>query len=60
MEKKLKKVAVIDGSGDHAEVELSLRSRDEEIVHDLPWPSDWPKWVSVDFLKSHGFSVRIA
>ena len=54
-----RKVAVIDGCGKEAEVSLYLEDEDGETT-DLPWPSDWPGWVSTAFLKDKGYEVMTA
>ena len=51
-----KLVAVIDGIKESAEVSLYLE-RDSENIFDIPWPEDWPKSVSKDFLIRQGFEV---
>ena len=51
-----KKVAVIDGFGQHAEVHLYWESKEGE-TREMPWPDDWPSWVSCKFLESKGFEV---
>jgi len=56
--KRWQQVAVIDGQDEHAEVYLGLEAEDD--WQDLPWPDDWPSWVSADFLRSKGFDVRTA
>lgn len=56
--KKWQSVAVIDGCGDHAEVTLYLEADDD--FQELPWPEDWPSWVSTEFLEAKGFEVRNA
>jgi hypothetical protein len=58
--KQWKQVAVIDGEGEHAEVLLYLEADDGDDFQELPWPEDWPKWVSADFLREHHFEVRTA
>jgi hypothetical protein len=56
-ERSLFKVAVIDGEGDNAEIDLHLVDSDGEFHSEFPWPSDWPSWVSVAFLRDRGFRV---
>ena len=56
----LERVAVIDGYGPSAEVELSFRTTDGEWVADIEWPSWWPPWVSSEFLEQQGYKVITA
>lgn len=53
------KVAVFDGQGESATVGLYLEDVNGEI-EELPWPDDWPQWVTSDFLKSQGFRIEVA
>lgn len=54
------KVAVIDGVGESAEVLLTVRDADGEVVEELPWPADWPECVDSWFLYERGFYVMQA
>lgn len=54
------KVAVIDGHGEHAEIDLRWEDSDGEYHGEIPWPKDWPEWVTVDFLCEQGFRVITA
>jgi len=55
-----RKVAVIDGQGENAEISLNWRDEDGEDFGEIQWPDDWPEWVSVDFLKGQGYQVITA
>lgn len=57
---KYKRVAVIDGTGETATVDLYLADKDGEMISDLPWPKDWPVQVAPDFLRKHDFEVVMA
>lgn len=54
---KFKKVAYIDGYGKYAEVHLFEEDKSTGEVTELPWPSNWPNWVSVSFLRGNGFDI---
>ena len=59
---KGKLVAVIDGVGDAAEIGL-YREFDEDWAKDpeeIPWPEDWPDWVSIEFVEAAGYEIYIA
>ena len=73
---KFRKVAVIDGIGESAEIHLRLEDEDGECVSEISWPDDWPEKVNGirdrrgcgtagqmpvrDFLVANGYKVVIA
>ena len=50
-------VAVLDGVGQSATWELRMEDDEGNVLCDLPWPKDYPKRASVEFLREHGFIV---
>ena len=52
----VRRVAVVDGMGSSAEVGLYEELQNGDC-NDLPWPEEWPNWVTTDFLKNQGFEV---
>jgi len=53
--------AVFDGQGDSATVGLYRVTPDDFQENDeLPWPSDWPQFVTAKFVKQQGVSVVTA
>lgn len=55
-----RKVAVIDGQGESAEVSLNWRDENGEDFGEIQWPDDWPEWVSAEFLREQGYQVITA
>lgn len=52
-----KKQAFIEGFGEDAEVYLYGVDENGEHLEDIPWPKDWPSYVTAEFLEHHGFDV---
>ena len=50
----MKKSAFIDCG----EVYLKWYCEFCETYEEIPWPTDWPSWVSDEFLASHGYVVE--
>ncbi len=44
---------------DNGEVFLEQVNRTTGYREPLPWPADWPKWVTSDFVRLCGFSVVV-
>lgn len=58
---KGKLVAVLDGAGKTATVGLYREYEDCMIEpEELPWPKDWPDWVSIKFVEAAGYEVVVA
>lgn len=54
--KPFKLVAVLDGYDNHAEWHLFV-DRNDDIVCEIPWPEDWPEYISVEDMEKHGFEI---
>ena len=50
-----KRVAVFDGKGESSSVSLYWEDLDTADVEEIPWPEDFPSWVTRAFLESRGF-----
>ncbi|MEE8306916.1 MAG: hypothetical protein V3R81_06595 [Gammaproteobacteria bacterium] len=56
-----KLVAVLDGAGKTATFGLYREFADYMIEpEEIPWPPDWPDWVSTEFVEAAGYEIYIA
>ena len=55
----VRKVAVIDGVGDSATVDIYEEDKEGNITN-LEWPDHWPSYISTRFLEQQGFEVITA
>ena len=58
---KGKLVAVIDGTAETSTIGLYREYEDYmREPEEIPWPEDWPDWVSVEFVEAAGYEVVVA
>lgn len=55
-----KLVAVLDGAGKTATFGLYREFGDYDEPEEIPWPPDWPDWVSTEFVEAAGYEVVVA